>query len=321
MKKIKYLLSFLAFCFGLGLSLSVSDVMAEDVITSLTVTPQHQSIMLTPGETYHGSIKVSSQSASTRATGYEISVGPFSDAKGENSLDDYGEINYIDKSNYNMIVDWIEIENPTGSVEPNESVTIPFTIKVPKDVPAGGQYASIIVKDSTPPVQQDDGVAVDSVMQILSILYTEVAGETRDEGEIITNSMPSFLLNGPLTMESMVHNKGNVHTLAEYTMQVWPLFSSEEICTNEEKPDTSLVMPETERYHTQTCDLPSVGIFRAKQVVKIFGENSVVERTIIICPLWLLFLIVFALIAFVIWMIMKIRGSKKRRKSSSSDDD
>lgn len=321
MKKIKYLLSFLAFCFGLGLSLSVSDVMAEDVITSLTVTPQHQSIMLTPGETYHGSIKVSSQSASTRATGYEVSVGPFSDAKGENSLDDYGEINYIDKSSYNMIVDWIEIENPTGSVEPNESVTVPFTIKVPKDVPAGGQYASIIVKDSTPPVQQDDGVAVNSVMQILSILYTEVAGETRDEGEIITNSMPSFLLNGPLTMESMVHNKGNVHTLAEYTMQVWPLFSSEEICTNEEKPDTSLVMPETERYHTQTCDLPSVGIFRAKQVVKIFGENSVVERMIIICPLWLLFLIVFALIAFVIWMIMKIRGSKKRRKSSSSDDD
>ena len=244
-------------------------------------------------------------------------MGPFSETKGENSKDDYGNVNYIDKSTYNMMVDWIEIENTTGSVEPNGVVTIPFTINVPEDAPAGGQYASIIVRDTTPPGYEDEGVAVDSVMQILSILYAEVAGETRDEGEVSLNAMPSFLLNGPITAESMVRNNGNVHTVAEYTLQVWPLFSNEEICTNEEEPETSLVMPETERYHTQSCDLPSIGIFRAKQKVKIFDQISEVEKMVIICPLWLLFLIAFVIIALIIWIVMKVRGRKRDSKKSS----
>ena len=319
MKTIKKLLAILVVCLGLGWCLSVENVNAETVLTSLTVSPQHQSIMLVPGETYHGSIKVSSQSTSTRATGYAVSVGPFSETGADGAKDDYGTVNYIDKSTYNMIVDWIEIEDATGSVEPNEMKTIPFTVKVPKDAPAGGQYASIIVRDTTPPSYEDEGVAVDSVMQILSILYAEVAGETRTEGEISTNSMPSFLLNGPLTAESMVRNNGNVHTMAEYTFQVWPLFGNEEICTNEEKPETSLVMPETERYHAQSCDLPAVGIFRAKQTVKIFDQTSEIEKMVIICPLWLLFLILFVIIALIIWIVMKIRGSKKHSNRDSDD--
>lgn len=317
MKKIKKLIVVLIAFLCAGMLTPSFNVNADDVITSLTVSPQHQRVMLVPGEAYHGSIKISSQASSNRATGYEVSVGPFSETKGENSKDDYGNVNYIDKSTYNMMVDWIEIENTTGSVEPNGVVTIPFTINVPEDAPAGGQYASIIVRDTTPPGYEDEGVAVDSVMQILSILYAEVAGETRDEGEVSLNAMPSFLLNGPITAESMVRNNGNVHTMAEYTLQVWPLFSNEEICTNEEEPETSLVMPETERYHTQSCDLPSIGIFRAKQKVKIFDQISEVEKMVIICPLWLLFLIAFVIIALIIWVVMKVRGRKRDSKKSS----
>ena len=110
-----------------------------------------------------------------------------------------------------------------------------------------------------------------------------------------------------------------MHTDAEYILQVWPLFSDEEVCTNEEEPDTSMIMPETERYHAQTCNLPSMGIFKAKQTVKIFGETSIIERTIIACPLWVLFLILFVIIAIVIWIVMKVRGSKKRGQSRSND--
>ena len=137
------------------------------------------------------------------------------------------------------------------------------------------------------------------------------------EGVISDNSMPSFLLNGPLVAESMVKNEGNVHTDAEYIFQVWPLFSDEELCTNEEKPETSLVLPDTEKYHAQSCDLPSFGIFKAKQTVSIFGKSSIVERTVIVCPLWLLFVILFGIVALIIWIFMKA----KKRKGSQRDDD
>ncbi len=315
MKKIKLLLAMLLLgCGVLGLNYGVLDASADEIKNSLTVSPQHQRIMLVPGETYHGSIKVSSQASSTRATEFDVSVAPFSETAGEGSRDDYGMVNYVDRTTYNMIVDWIDFEQSTDSVEPNDAVTIPFTITVPDNAPAGGQYASIVVKDASPHVSQDGGVAVDSVMQILSIIYAEVAGETKDDGVVLENTMSSFLLNGPLIAESMVRNDGNVHTMAQYTLQVWPLFSDEEICTNEEEPETSLVLPETERYHAQTCELPSVGIFKAKQTVKIFGEESTVEKMVFICPIWLLFIIFFVIAAIIIWLVMQIQKRKRNAK-------
>ena len=64
-------------------------------------------------------------------------------------------------------------------------------------------------------------------------------------------------------------------------------------------------------YHIEKCDLPMVGIFRAKQTVKIFGETSVVEKTIIVCPLWLLFVIVLAIVMILIWLAMRSKARKR----------
>ena len=112
----------------------------------------------------------------------------------------------------------------------------------------------------------------------------------------------------------MVRNDGNVHTDAKYTLQVWPIFSDEEICTNEEDVTTSLIMPETKRYHVEKCDLPNIGMFRVKQVVKIFGEESTFEKMVIVCPVWLLFVIVFIISVVVIWFVSRVKSRKKSIK-------
>lgn len=286
---------------------------------SMTVSPPYQKMILTPGEAYKNSLVVFNSSNSTRDLKYVVKVGSFSQSKSEESPDDYGSINHVNVTSYNQIMNWIELDTDKGTLAPGEKKTVGYTINVPEDAPAGGQYATILVVDETTSGLPGEGnISIDQKFQFASIIYAEVAGETRQEGEISDNSMPSFLLNGPLTAASMVKNNGNVHTDAEYTFQVWPLIGDEEICTNEEEPETSLILPETEKYHTQSCDLPSFGIFRAKQVVKIFGETSIVEKTIIVCPLWLLFLILFVIIAVIIWIFMKTKGRKQGR--SSSDD-
>lgn len=291
---------------------------ADTNVQSMHVSPPYQRVVLVPGETYSDSLVVSNANDSTRSLEYELSIGSFSQAKDENSKDDYGTVDHISVSSYNQMMDWITLEKTGGTVKPNEKDIVNYTIKVPENAPAGGQYATIIVKDVTGKSASKDGnVVIDSTFQFASIIYADVAGETKMEGAILDNSVPSFLLNGPLEATSMVRNNGNVHTDAEYTLQVSPVFGGDDICTNEEKPDESLILPETERYHTQTCELPSVGIFHAKQIVKIFGETSIVERTVVICPLWLLFLLLFIVIALVIWIMMKVRGNKKRSTRSS----
>lgn len=291
---------------------------------SMTVSPPYQKIILTPGETYTNSLSISNSVNSTRDLKYAVQVGSFSQKRGNDpdAKDDYGSLDHISVSSYNQIMDWIKLDKESGVIAPGESENIGYTINVPEDAPGGGQYATLLAIDETTSGLPGEGnISIDQKFQFASIIYAEVAGETRQEGEVSNNNIPSFLLSSPLEATSMVKNNGNVHTDAEYTFQVWPLFGDEEICTNEESPETSLILPETERYHAQSCDLPSVGIFRAKQTVKIFGEESTVEKMVIICPLWLLFIIIFVIVALIIWLVMRIRAHKKgsRRAEAKSE--
>ena len=319
MKKNKY--KILAVLFGLLFSWGEPlHAFADDGASStINVSPMSQKMILVPGETTEGAIKVSNPYQAKQNLDYSVSVGSFNQFAGDGDVDDYGSVDTRTVTSYNQIMDWISLDKESGSVPPNGVDMISFTIKVPQDAPAGGQYATILVTDETDYAGNNNGnVAIQSKMQIGSIIYAEVAGETREEGAILENKLPSFLLSNQLEATSMVRNNGNVHADASYVLQVWPLFGDEEICTNEEEPATSLILPETERFHAQTCNLPIAGIFRAKQTVKIFGEESIVEKTIIVCPIWLIFIILFIVFALIFYFVAKAKARKKMARTKSN---
>ena len=317
-QKILVLLSvFMAVSVGVGMPALTyaEDNNGANKTSTVTVSPMHQRVILTPGEVYEGMIEVANPATSTTDLKYKVSIAPFSQHASGDSLDDYGAVDIETVNNYNQIVNWIKLGESTGSVEPNEVKAVNFTINVPKDAPAGGQYASLLVmKTNDENSTENSGFSIQDQAQIASIIYAEVAGQTIRKGAILENNIPSFLLGNPLKATSMVRNDGNIHTDAEYIFQVWPLFSDEEICTNEENSFKNLVMPETELYHQESCNLPMVGIFRAKQTVRIFGEESIVERTVIICPIWLMLIVIFAIVALIIWIVIRVRMRKKARE-------
>lgn len=295
---------------------------ADDGKRVIAISPMSQKIILTPGETYSGGFTVANPANATENLNYLVTVGPYYPEASEERPDDYGSGNFTDYTNMNMMTDWITILNPTGTIAPNGNELVKFTIDVPENAPAGGQYASLLVKENRDAKAVEDSAAVTEVMQMAHLLYAEIAGETINEGAILENNIPSFLLNNELKATSMVQNNGNIHTDAEYVLQVWPLFSDEELCTNEEEPDINMVFPNTKRYHEQLCQLPSVGIFKAKQMVKIFGETSIVEKTVIVCPIWLLFIILAVIAGIIIWIVMRVRArGKKSRKTQTKDNE
>lgn len=298
------------------LTIMTTDVIAE-TSSSLTVSPPNQEIILMPGEVYEGSIVVANPNGSENDLEYSVSIGSFSQKQSDGGVDDYGTVDTDTVLPYNQMMEWIKLGKENGVISPNQSDKIPFTITVPEDAAAGGQYATILVQDDTKMGDNSNGnIAIESKVRIASIIYAEVAGETREEGTIISNNIPTFSLSNKLEASSIVKNNGNVHTNAEYILQVWPLFSDEEICTNEESVGKSLIMPETEKYHIESCNLPVVGIFKAKQTVKIFGETSITERTVIVCPAWLLFLILFGLTAIIIYFIARAKARRAERRSA-----
>ena len=295
---------------------------AAEVSNTMTVSPPTKKVILEPGEVYTDTIKIANSNNSKRDLKYTVHVGSFSQSKSEDSKDDYGTVDHIARSNYNQMMDWITFDKESGTVAPNGTDTVTYSINVPENAPAGGQYATILVRDESGDGDGGSGnVSIQSVLQFASIIYAEVAGETKEVGSVVENSVPGFLFGGPLTVSSMVKNEGNVHTDAEYTLQVWPLFSDEEAYTNEEEPMTSLILPESEKYNTQTWeDAQAIGIYKVKQTVKIFDNESIVEKTVIICPLWLLLIVVFVVVAIVVWLVMKSRGKKGSRKRAAADN-
>lgn len=306
------------------LMFSLKNVWADDddINTSMFITPMQQEILLTPGEQYQGALLISNGKDAKNTLDYNIKIGSYNLSRSEDGTYDYNGLDVDSRTQYNIMMDWIKLEKDSGKLEPGTQEKVLFTIDVPETAPAGAQYASILVTNDTDNDEEgnDEGndIMIKSITRLASTIIANVAGETVEKGSISDNSIPSFLLNNQLEATSIVRNDGNVYTDAEYILQVWPLFSDEEICTNEEKPETSLVLPETERHHSQSCALPSVGIFRAKQTVKIFGEESIVEKTIIVCPIWLLFIIFFVIAAIIIWLVMRARSRKSTNSRKTS---
>ena len=310
MKKFK-IISTILLAFTATFGLFSANVSAENanIQSALIISPMYQKIILIPGETKQMSIKISNPNASTNILEYSVFIGSFNHGTSE----DPDQIDTEMVTAYNQIMDWITLEKTTGEVAPNETDVVDFTITVPESAPAGGQYATIIFRDDTSKnTNGANNVNIESTAQMASIIYAEVAGKTINTAEILENNVPSFSFTNKFETTSLVKNTGNVHTDAEYILQVWPIWSNEEICTNEESADTNLIMPGMERYYSEVCTLPLAGIFKAKQTVRIFGEESIVEKTVIVCPIWLLFLVVFAIVAIILWLVMRSKSRKKR---------
>lgn len=302
---------------GLFFRLTGVSAEGENPEMRMTISPPNQKIVLVPGETFNGSIEVSNSNDSPSELKYSVTIGSYGLVRDENGVADYEDIDTDTVTGHNQMMDWIKLDKKSGTVKPNETDVVPFKIEVPNDAPAGGQYATIIVQNDTNDGQAEKGLNVQEVVRFAASISAEVAGETRKEGAILENNIPAFVFNNPLIASSTVQNSGNVHTDAKYVLQVWPLFSEEEICTNEEEPSESMIMPETERMHTEECNLPAFGIFRARQTVEIFGEKSVAEKTLLVCPLWLLFIVIFAIVALVIWIVTRVKGKKPQKAAAN----
>ena len=273
-----------------------------DEVTTFSVSPMNQKISLNPGERYYGTFKVTNPADNAVVFNYEVGLSPF-------KVNDSYEIQYENNGDYSQILDWITIEDARGTLSPNQTNIIHFYIDVPEDAPAGGQYAALIVK-SVNDLEAEGGVNIQAKYSIAHILYTEVAGETVRKGTVNSIGVPGFIFNGSqITGTSSITNDGNVHSDAAYTLQVFPLFSKEEVFTNEEDPITNIILPEATRTTIVTWDeTPSIGIFHVIFKAYFEGVESKVDKMVIVCPLWLLFLIILAIFL----IIFRIFSAKKK---------
>lgn len=268
----------------------------------LQVSPSTLSLDLTPGKTTTTEFKV--QNTGTKPFEFKVEVAPYS------VIDEAYNANYENTTNYTDLAKWVTFSQTSGEVQPNGSVEITATIDVPKDVPAGGQYASVLVSMVDDDVN-GDGMAIAMTKRIGIVMYSTVEGVTRKEGKIVENKVASFRFSPPISATSLIENTGNVHATATYILQVFPLFSSEEVYSNEDAPETRTILPETKRYNEVSWpDAPHLGIFKVKQTVKFLGEEKVTEKVVFLCPIWFLVIILLLIFVIVFWVVSRVRARR-----------
>ena len=282
---------------------------------TFTITPMSQNISLDPGTTYTGYITIINPTDSTTDFSYKASVTPFG-VNGESY-----DIDLLTEYNRSMISKWITIPEPTGKLKPGESTKLEFQINVPENAPSGGQYATIAVSSDNAVTGSNEGLAVQNVLEMASVVYATVAGETVHDGEILENNIPSFSVSPPVTLSAMIKNDGNVHDYAYYSITVTDFFTGQVILPNEEADGqyADIIMPET-TYLSQreVSNLPMVGIVKVKQTVRFNGKASTEEGNIIICPIWFMLLIILTIAALITSIVLIIKKHRKNKASKTA---
>ena len=274
----------------------------------LQISPVRLDLDLEPGTTSTGTFEV--QNTGLKAYDFVLGVDPYSVTDENYSIDSETRTAYTD------IVDWITFSQNEGHVEPNQNQEITVTVTVPDDVPAGGQYAMIYAEMVRDDELESTGVAVNHRVALL--VFSEVEGNTRREGQVLETKIPTILFNPPITATSLVENTGNVHATAYYTLQVFPLFGDEEVYTNEENPATLTILPETQRFNSISWDgAPQLGIFRVRETVTILDDTQTIEKIVFLCPIWFLFLILLIIFFVIFWLVSRARSRKSTGKHTT----
>lgn len=275
------------------------------------ITPMTKKVLLKAGESYTGKIKVANPANSTREFSFVAEVSPYGVA-GEDYTADLKT-----KSNRTMMADWITLEEAKGTLEPNGTADINYTITVPKDAPAGAQYAAIVVSQDKNEVKKS-GMNIDNIVEIASIIYGEVEGETVMEGQILGNEVPGFSTTAPITVSARFDNHGNVYDSAMITITAKNNLTGEVYLPTETNEGVyeELILPDTTREVKRDVEgLPFLGIVHIEQSISYNGETSTVGKDVIICPVWFMVLfavVMTALVALVVRLTIKHRRAKTR---------
>ncbi|MBQ1539964.1 hypothetical protein IIZ72_00120 [Candidatus Saccharibacteria bacterium] len=274
-----------------------------------TVTPMSQMIELKPGETYKGSITVVNPDGAKGDFSYKTEISAYG-VVGEGY-----DADLVTSTEHTQITKWITIENPTGTVKPNDSTKINFTIKVPETAPAGGQYAAILVS-SAENSASGEGLAVKNVFEMASLIYAGIAGETERKGEIIKNTVPGFVTSMPIEIGAELKNEGNVHEIAKVALEVKSVFSPATIYPTEGESGIieEVIMPDTTRSMGRNIEgISPLGIYDVTQTITYMGEVSTNHRIVIACPIW--FLVIFILtVSAIIFSIVKSVKKYRHKK-------
>jgi hypothetical protein len=158
------------------------------------------------------------------------------------------------------------------------------------------------------------GASLQTVGRVGSLIYADLGGETRREGELLSFEQPTFA-EAKLKPTSQIKNTGNIDFSFNHTAVVKTLFGKEVFNNSISRS----VLPSTTREVTQEwTEAPSIGLYLVSNKISFLSQTPVDETKLVyVGPVWILIVILtilgLILILIVLIIVKKVRNNKKSK--------
>ena len=108
---------------------------------------------------------------------------------------------------------WIQISQPSNTVEPGESVTVPFVVQVPQDAVPGGRYAMVMhqIAGATGSLAGQTGGQTGINQRVGTLVYLRVDGPVTEDANIRNLTLPTLVEFGPVPISFEIENLSDMH--------------------------------------------------------------------------------------------------------------
>jgi len=161
-------------------------------------------------------------------------------------------------SNPYSAASWIRVALDPLSLKPDEPISVPFEVVVPKEPLEGSYWAAITFTTKPAPVKNKRGVAVVNRLRIWGIVYVTIAGTEKPEAEI-----QNFAINKNTIVLDVV-NKGNVYLRLHPELYFWD--AKGEVVQSKKLPEKVLLREGLIRYLIPLKEAPKEAVVASVQV-------------------------------------------------------
>lgn len=277
-------------------TLAVAPAQAAEPLQSITASPTTERLEIAGGGTYDGTVTISN----TGQTAYQFNVAasPFS-VSGEDYTQSFtARPDLVDASK------WFSFPRSQYSSVSGSKTTVPYRIKVPSDIAAGGYYAVLFAEAKAPNVNE----GVTSHKRVGVLFYITVSGKTISQGNLAGYAIPLIHTSAPLNAQIHLQNTGNVHFDANVALVVSDIFGN----TKAKLESTNIILPKsTRKINLEWNKAPAFGFFRVTGKVDYLGktEKLPVKYTLLLSAQ--AFVVMFA--ATFVLLVYAFMSRKRRR--------
>lgn len=273
-----------------SLAFSVSPLAHADSATDdseLQVSSSRLNVSIKAGESRN--IEITTRNKSIRPMEVHLQVQQFTVDKTSHDIT-------FEKPQYN----WVHARATTLHLEPNQSKTADYQIKVPANAAEKEYYYALLASTST------GNTAGSKTVQVASLLYLYVdGGNETHASSVVDSQIPIISFATSIPYAFAIQNSGNIHLQASSSAQLrgWT-WGTSDVRTN------TIVLPERSRDVKGAFAAPfSPGIYTLTYgyTDEGTGKSTVLSAPIIYIPLWSIATVVLLLLA-ALWLRQRYLG-------------